>query len=243
MGRTVTRAADLAAERAQSELANVYRALSHELRSPLGSVLNFATILELDHGAQLDPAAREVIARIRRSADGAVLLLDALSRLAAIERAELRPEALALEPLARTAFANVRRPDAPAELALGELPEVEADRELVRTALEELFANAIKFSATREKAMVELSGWASDDRHVVLCVRDAGIGFDPRHAGTLFKIFERLHSRAAHPGAGVGLALVRRVAERHGGRCWAEADLDVGARFFLELPAPREVGG
>ena len=206
-------------------------------------MLNFAAILELDHGAKLDPAAREVIARIRRSADGAVLLLDALNRLAAVERAELQPEVLSLEPLARAAFANVRRPEPPAELALGDLPDVEADRELLRAALEELFANAIKFSATREKAMVALSGWPSDDRHIVLCVRDAGIGFDPRHAGKLFKIFERLHSRATHPGAGVGLALVRRIAERHGGRCWAEGDLDVGARFFLELPAPREVGG
>jgi signal transduction histidine kinase len=235
MGRPVTHTADLAEERARSELANLYRALSHELRSPLGSVLNFAAILELDHGAQLDPAAHEVIARIRRSADGAVLILDALSRLAAIERAELRPELVSLEPLARTAFANVRRPDAPAELALGELPDVEADRELLRAALEELFANAIKFSATREKAMVALSGWASDDRHVVLCVADAGVGFDPRHAAKLFKIFERLHSRAAHPGAGVGLALVRRIADAHGGLAWAENRAEGGARVAIRI--------
>jgi signal transduction histidine kinase len=233
MGRTVTGAPD-------PELANLYRALSHELRSPLGSVLNFAAILELDHGAQLDPAAREVIARIRRSADGAVTLLDALSRLAAVERAELQPERIDLEPLARTAFANVRHGDARAELALGELPDVVADRELLRSAFEELFANALKFSATREKAVVGLSGWSSDDGRVVLRVSDAGIGFDSRHAGKLFKLFERLHPRTTHPGTGVGLALVRRVVERHEGRCWAEGELDVGARFFMELPAPGE---
>src|SRR5262245_25308800 len=166
---------------APSERANLYRALSHELRSPLGSIVNFAAILEVDHGGALDEGAREVIARIRRSADAAVALLDALSRLAAIERAELRAEPQDVAAIARAAFIQVRRPEKPADLTLGELPIVQADRELLRTALEELFSNAIKYSATREKASVALSGWRSEDDGIVLCVADAGVGFDPRH--------------------------------------------------------------
>ena len=240
MARPLTRPHDPAQGASSSELASLYGALSHELRSPLGSILNFAAILELDHGAELGPGAREVLARIRRSADSAVALLEALGRVAAVERAPLHCEPLDLQALARATFAQVPHGETRAELALGELPVVVADRELVRAAFEELFANAIKFSASREKAVVSLSGWTSDDDHVVLCVSDAGIGFDPRHGARLFKLFERLHSRATHSGAGVGLALVRRVAERHGGRVWAEAEPDAGARFYMELPACSE---
>ena len=92
----------------------------------------------------------------------------------------------------------------------------------------------------REKASVALNGWASDADHVVLCVSDAGVGFDPRHRAKLFKLFERLHPRSTYPGAGAGLAIVRRIVERHGGRVWAESEPDAGARFFLELPAGGE---
>ena len=233
----MTRPTDHGAEEARAELADLYRALSHELRSPLGSILNFAGILEVDFGSELDPAARGVIARIRRSADSAVAVLDVLNRLAGVERGELRPDAVDLEALARTAFASVRGPELRADLTLGEPPIFEADRELLGIALEELFANAIKFSAVREKATVALNAWASDPDHVVLCVSDAGIGFDPRHGAKLFKLFERLHPRATYPGAGAGLAVVRRVVERHGGRVWAESEPDAGARFFMELPA------
>ena len=160
----MTRPTESDADEARVELADLYRALSHELRSPLGSILNFAAILEVDHGSQLDSAARGVIARIHRSADAAVAILDVLNRLAGIERAELRPEPVDLEALARAAFANVRRPELRADLTLGEPPVFEADRELLGIALEELFANAIKFSAVREKASVALNGWVSDPR-------------------------------------------------------------------------------
>ena len=220
-----------------AELEALYSALSHELRSPLGAVLNYASILELDYASQLDADAQEIIARLRRNADAVVALLDALARMAGIERAELRAERLDLASLARAAFDGVRPAGSRAELAIGELPELTADAALLGIALEELFTNAIKFSASREKAHVAISGWAGDADSIVLCVRDDGAGFDPRFARKLFSVFSRLNPRGVYPGAGVGLALVRRIAERHGGRVWAESEPDAGARFYLELPA------
>ena len=218
----------------RAELEGLYRAVSHELRSPLGAVLNYASILELDHKDALSAEAHELIARLRRSADAAVALLDSLARLAQVERAALAPGPVDLAAVARKAWEAVKPASERAQLELGALPEVVADAVLVETAFQELFANAIKFS--REKAHVAVSALESDSGGVVICVRDEGIGFDPRFAPKLFHVFSRLHPRGTYPGAGVGLAVVRRIAERHGGSVWAESEPDAGARFFFELP-------
>jgi signal transduction histidine kinase len=222
------------AKDSRAELEALCSALSHELRSPLGAVLNYASILELDHGDGLRAEAREVIARLRRSADAAVGLLDSLSRLAQVERARLAPAPVELGAVARQAWDAVKPAGARAQLELGALPEVFADPALLEIALEELFANAIKFS--REKANVAVSALRSDSGGALICVRDEGIGFDPRFAPKLFKVFSRLHPRGAYPGSGVGLAVVRRIAERHGGAVRAESEPESGARFFVELP-------
>ncbi|HTO53642.1 MAG TPA: ATP-binding protein [Myxococcota bacterium] len=222
-----------------AELEALYQAVSHELRSPLGAVLNYASILEIDFGPRLEPEARELLGRLRRSAENAVGLLDALPRMAMVERAALQPVPLDLAALCRAAFDSAKPVGARAELQLGSLPELRADPTLLSSALEELFSNALKFSGTREKAQVAVSGWQSDSG-VVICVRDEGIGFDPRFASKLFQVFSRLHPRGTYPGAGVGLARVRRISERHGGRVWAESEPDAGARFFIELPARSE---
>jgi len=221
----------------RGELEALYRAVSHELRSPLGAVLNYASILELDHGDALSAGAHELIARLRRSADAAVTLLDSLARLAQVERAPVEPAPVDLAAVARKAWDAVKPPKLRAELELGALAEPVADPALLQTALEELFANAIKFSETREKAKVAVSALRSDSGGVLICVRDEGVGFDPQFAPKLFQVFSRLHPRGTYPGAGVGLAVVRRIAARHGGAVWAESEREAGARFFLELPA------
>jgi len=220
-----------------SEVEALCRAISHELRSPLGAVLNYASILEIDHANELTPGARDVLARLRRSADNAVALLDALARLTDVERAGLSRTTVDLGALAQKAFDAVKPVGGLVRLELADvLPEVVADPTLLQTALEELFANAIKFAGAREKARVTLSALASDSGGVVICVGDEGVGFEPRFAPKLFQLFSRLHPRGAYPGSGVGLAVVRRIAERHGGSVWAESEPEGGARFFVELP-------
>ena len=224
------------AEQARRELDALHSAVSHDLRSPIGAVLNFATVLEIDHGTELSADARQILDRIRRSAESGISLLDGLSRLSRVERSSLRPERLDVAAIVRRAFAEVKPPGAEVELTVGELPEVSADAALLRTAFAELFANGIKFSARREKAHIAVSGRRGAGGEVVYCVADDGVGFEPRFASKLFGVFERVHSREEFPGAGVGLALVRRIAERHGGRVWAEAEPEGGARFHLALP-------
>ena len=212
------------------------RSVSHDLRSPIGAVLNFATVLELDHGEDLGPDGRLVVQRIRRSAESGLVLLDALSRLSRVARAPLRRAPVEVETLIRQAFAELGEPAARAELTLGAIPPALADADLLRTAFRELLSNAMKFSSGLEKPQITVRGVRQDDGSLVYTIADEGVGFDMRFAGKLFRSFERLHSRDEFAGAGVGLAIVRKIAERHGGRVWAEAELDGGARFHLALP-------
>jgi signal transduction histidine kinase len=229
-------AARLEAFAARRELEALQSSVAHDLRSPVGAVLNFATVLELDHGQHLDEGARDIVERIRNSAEAALGLLDALSRLTGVTRAPLRPAALDMEPLVRRAYAEAR-PGAPRPaLSLDPLPRVVADPALLHTAFVELFDNALKFGAACEAPRVSVGGRRDADGTLVYWVADSGVGFDMRFAGKLFGVFARLHSRDEFPGAGVGLAIVRRIAERHGGRAWAEAEPGRGARVFLALP-------
>src|SRR5262249_16232696 len=145
------------------------------------------------HAHGLGAEARELIARLRRSADAAVGLLDSLVRLAQVERAPLAPALLDLAVVARKAWCAVKPPGERAYLELGALPQVVADPALLETAFQELLANAIKFSS--EKAHVSVSALESDSGGVVICVRDEGVGFDPRFAHKLFQVFSRLHAR------------------------------------------------
>jgi signal transduction histidine kinase len=223
---------------ARAEIDTLHTSVSHDLRSPIGAILNFLTVLEEDHGAELAADGRAILARIRRSADSALALLDGLARLSRVERKTIARRSVDVEPLVRAGFAAARPSNRAVELTVvGPLPPAFADPELLRTAFAELLANAVRFSAGREKATVTVGGRLLDDGAVEYWVADDGVGFDPRFAGKLFKAFERLHSRDQFPGAGAGLAIVRRVAERHGGSVRADGELQRGATFHLVLPA------
>jgi light-regulated signal transduction histidine kinase (bacteriophytochrome) len=224
-------------EDVRGELDEIHSSVSHDLRSPIGAALNFLSVLEEDHGEQLDADGRRILARVRRSADSALTLLDGLARLARVGRKTLEPRVVDVDALVRATFAAVRPRDRAIELTVvGPLPAVVADPELLRIAFRELLANAVQFTAGREKARITVGARPAGDS-VEYWVADDGVGFDPRFAGKLFRVFERLHSREEFPGAGAGLAVVRRVAERHGGRVRAEGELDHGATFLLCLPA------
>ena len=226
---------ELAATR--DELSALHSSLSHGLRSPIGAVINFAAVLEEDYGTALGPEGRPLLASISRSARSALALADGLGRLTAVGRHELDLQQVDTEDLVRASFAEV----APANRTLdfsvaGPLPPVAADAELLREAFDQLLSNAVRFTAKREKASVSVGGRRDADS-VVYWVEDNGAGFPPRYADKLFRPFERLHRQEDFPGVGVGLAIVRRVAERHGGSIQADGQPDRGARFELRLPA------
>jgi len=223
-------------ERASAEADALQLSIAHDLRSPFGAVLNFTTILELDYGPRFAAEARDILRRIRRSADNGLALLDALSRLARVGGAPLQLSPVDVEMVVRQAFAELRPPAGAFELTVGDLPPVVADAALLRAAFTELIGNAIKFSALRDKAHVSVGGRVEPGGERVYWVADDGVGFDMRFAGKLFRVFERLHSRDDFEGTGVGLAIVKRVAERHGGHVWGDGELERGARMYLALP-------
>jgi signal transduction histidine kinase len=223
-----------------AEYDSVLRSVTHDLRSPLGAIVNFASVLEHDHDGELGEEASQLLMRIRRAAHSALELLDGLARLTQLAREPLHPVRVDAEELARDAFASLPHALRRVELSLGSLPDAIADPALLQACFAELLANAAKFSGGREKAQVAVGGRREPDGSVVYWVADDGVGFDPRFAGRLFRVFERLHARDEFPGAGVGLAIVRHAAERHGGRAWAESEPGRGARFYLSFPAGAE---
>jgi light-regulated signal transduction histidine kinase (bacteriophytochrome) len=217
--------------------------MEHDLRSALGAISNFASVLEEDHREALGEEARTIVARIRRAASTAFAVLDGMARLARVGAGDLCFERVDLAMLVRGVFAELRAERPRVELVVGELPMAAADARLLRVAVGELLSNAIKFSERCEKPRIEVGGRRERDGTLVYWVVDQGVGFEMRFANRLFGAYERLHSRDEFPGAGVGLAIVRRVMERHGGRTWAEAELGHGARFYFSLPGRTEVTG
>lgn len=210
--------------------------VSHDLRSPIGAVLNFAAILEEEHCPHLPPAGRQLVTRIRSSAGRAIELLDGLLRLSRAGRAPLELESLDMAALAREAFAQARLSETgEIEFEVGRLPQARGDRAMICTVLVNLLANAVKYTRGREKRRIVVSGTTADGLEVY-AVADNGVGFDERFAAKLFHAFERLHPSGRFEGAGMGLAVVARIVQRHGGRVWAEGRPDAGASFFFSLP-------
>jgi signal transduction histidine kinase len=198
--------------------------------------LNFAAILEEEHCPQLPQEGREIVTRIRGSAERAIELLEGLLKLSRAGRTELELEDLDMAALARETFQQARAGDpGRIELEVGPLPPARGDRALIGSVLANLLGNAVKYTRGCEKRRIVVSGGAADGANVYT-VSDSGIGFDERFADKLFRAFERLHPSDRYGGAGIGLAIVARIVQRHGGRVWAEGRTDAGASFFFTLP-------
>jgi two-component system sensor kinase len=244
--RELNQELEMRVERRTSELADAVEELeafnysvSHDLRSPIGAILNFAALLEEDYGVRLDDAGREMLSRVSASAESALELLEGLLQLSRATRAHLEPVEIDMAALARAVFAEVVAADGAedAELSVGWLPTAFADRALLTNVLSNLFGNALKYSRGRDKQRVALTGSEGADE-CVYAVSDNGVGFDMRFSSKLFGVFERLHTDEEFQGSGVGLAMVARIVRRHGGRVWAEGRVDHGATFWFSLPKP-----
>ena len=220
-----------------TELETFNYSASHDLRGPLGAIINFAAILKEDYGDQLGRGV-EHLDRIVNSATAAVSMMDALLAYSRSGRTELHRERLAMRPLVRDVIAEVSasKPGFASSVSIGDLPDAFADENLTRVVLTNLIGNAFKFVRAGEKPQVEVSG-SVEGHEAVYFVRDEGVGFDMRFADKLFRVFERLHTSAeGFQGHGVGLAIVARAVRRHGGRVWARSAQGRGATFYFTLP-------
>jgi len=234
--RVEVRTGELAA--ANAELEAFSYSVSHDLRAPLRALDGFSLALVEDHGDRLDGTALDYLGRIRGAAQRMAGLIDDLLQLSRVTRRELKCEPVDLTAMGEDIIADLRAadPERQVEVTIAEGMRVDGDAHLLRVALQNLLANAWKFTSAEASAHIELGSSVAADE-VVFFVRDDGAGFDPAYADKLFVPFQRLHGDDEFPGTGIGLATVQRVVRRHGGRVWASGEPGKGAiiRFTLGL--------
>jgi signal transduction histidine kinase len=224
---------------ANRELEAFSHTVAHDLRAPIRAIDGFANLLVAEHGPRLDNDARADLGAISRNARRMAELVDGLlefSRLGRVPPQDTRVVTRAVvDAVLEEALAG-----RPVKVEIGPLPDVRADTLLLRQVWFNLIANAVKFSARAAEPHIAI-GAELDAGEVRFWVRDNGVGFDPAYADKLFGMFQRLHAAGEFEGSGVGLATVRRIVERHGGRVWAEGAPGQGARFCFALPVERLV--
>jgi len=228
---------------ANKELEAFSYTVAHDLRGPLQQLSGFAELLQGHAGKSLDSDSTQYLNSIRQSAWRMNTLVDDLLDFSRAERVALQKTMVSVEQLVKEVQQELRHQTEGRDVAwmLGALPEVYADRSLLRLAVMNLLSNAIKFTRGRSHAEIEI-GSRIDENEVVIFVRDNGVGFDMKEADKLFEAFERLHNNHEFEGTGVGLASVQRIVQRHGGRTWAEGTVGEGATFWFSLPRTADAG-
>ncbi len=224
-------------ESANDELEAFCTSAAHDLRTPLRTITGFADVL-LDPRAKLPPESAERYIRMIRDGSGQMsALINDLLNFSRLGRQELSRQLVDLDQLFKEVFADLasERAGRQVELKLAPLPPADGDPALLRVVFVNLLSNALKYSRPRASAVIEIGVSDAGDKTPVYFVRDNGVGFDLRDAEKLFGVFQRLHHAHEFEGTGVGLATVRRIIDRHGGRIWAEAEPDKGATFFFTL--------
>jgi len=232
--RVSERTAQLAA--ANKELEAFSFSVSHDLRAPLRGIDGFSQALIREVGDELSADALHYLDRIRENTKRMGELIDDLLELSRVTRRELRREAVDLGKLIHDLAAELRSldPEREVELVVAEQARGQGDPHLIRIALQNLLANAWKFTAGRAPARIEFGVSQRDGRNI-FHVRDNGVGFDMAYVSKLFGAFQRLHRSEEFPGTGIGLATVQRIIHRHGGRVWAEGEVDRGATLYFTL--------
>jgi len=226
-----------ALEASNKELEAFAYSISHDLRAPLRHTAGFAELLRKSAAASLDEKSQRYLIMILESAKRMGSLIDDLLAFSRISRAEAHFSNLSLQQLVQEAMAEVGQDATDHQIVwkIDPLPEWYGDRPMLRLALVNLISNAVKFSRTRPQAKIEIGCIEHKHDHVVLFVRDNGVGFDIKYSNKLFGVFQRLHPQEAFEGTGIGLATVQRIVHRHGGRIWAEGTVGGGATFYFSL--------
>jgi signal transduction histidine kinase len=219
------------------ELETFSYSVSHELRGPLSRIAGFSKALLEFHTAQLNEEGQGFLNRIDQSATRMCDLVEALLNFARLARVEIKEQDLNLSSMVSSLAAELQAQEPVRTVDFRIAPDVHAwgDATLLRTALENLMANAWKFTRKRASARIEF-GRTETGEGPVYFLRDDGVGFDRQDAARLFSPFQRLHKVPDFDGSGIGLATVERVIRRHGGRIWAEGEIERGAAFYFTLP-------
>ena len=232
-------------EMANKELASFSYTVAHDMRTPLRAIDGYARMALVDCATLLDDNGRRLLNLIGSEAKRMGRLIDDLLAFSRISRQQNEPVAIDMRKLAQEVYNELiaREPGRTVHFHLQELPAAQGSPALIQQVWVNLISNALKFTRKRPEASIEIGAQVGADGVWVYHVKDNGDGFDMRHSNKLFGVFQRLHNNADYEGTGIGLALVQRILERHGGRIWAEAELGKGARFYFTLPGSGEGNG
>jgi light-regulated signal transduction histidine kinase (bacteriophytochrome) len=224
-------------ENMTKELERFSYSVSHDLRAPLRAIEGFTKIVVEDYADKLDDEGKRFLHIIDTSSRKMTGLLDDLLILSRLGRQEMKPTQCDMEKIVTVIWDELRSDFASRKIDLKILPLPKAwgDSSLIQQIWKELLSNAIKFTAQKEVATIEISG-KKEGARTVYSIQDNGVGFDMNASEKLFGVFQRLHAAEEFEGSGIGLAVVQRLVRRHGGEAWAEGTPGVGAQFHFALP-------
>lgn len=222
---------------ADKELEEFSYSISHDLRVPLRAIDGFSHILLEEHAAELDEEGKRLLGVVRANTNRMGLLIDDMLQFFRAGRIEPRFTEIDMEKLAREVAEGLKLPAASTQLQweIGTLPRVTGDAAMLRQVFLNLMSNAVKFSSKQPIPKIQVGAEVRGDE-IVYYVKDNGVGFDMQYAGKLFGVFRRLHGVSEFEGSGIGLAIVKRIVTRHGGRVWAEGKVNGGATIYFALP-------
>jgi PAS domain S-box-containing protein len=235
--RVAERTAELSA--ANREMESFSYTVAHDLRAPLRAIDGFSRMLRIDAGERLDERMRRDLDTISSNARRMAELIDGLLEFSRFSRGETARQRVATVQMVEAVILEAPVPvgGTRPQFSVGPMPDLLGDAAMLRQVWVNLISNAVKFTSKRSGGKVVIESQPQEGGGVVFTVRDNGAGFDPAYADKLFGMFQRLHRLEEFEGTGVGLAIVKRVIERHGGRVWAEGSLGQGASFHFSLPA------
>lgn len=224
-------------EAANKELESFSYSVSHDLRAPLRAIDGFSRILQEDYRDRLDAEGNRYLKIVRENAKRMGELIDDLLNLSRLNRKEISRQSISLNNLVQQILGNFESELASRqiEFVFADLPDCKADRSLITQVWINLLSNAIKYTSKTESARIEI-GCQETQNEKIYFVRDNGAGFDMQYADKLFGVFQRMHLEKDFDGTGIGLAIAQRIVQRHGGRIWADAAVNLGAIFYFTIP-------
>lgn len=224
-------------EYANRELEAFSYSVSHDLRAPLRAVVGFANILIEDFGEKLGEDGQRILRVIENNSLKMGSLIDDLIGFALIGKQDLVTQTIDMNALVNATINELQlREHSSLEIDVSPLPSAKCDAKLITQVLKNLLSNAMKYSALNPEPKISIEG-KRENGHIVYSIKDNGVGFDMKYYDKLFGVFQRLHSNPEFDGIGIGLALVKRIIDKHGGRIWAEGIINDGATFSFSLPA------
>ena len=231
-----------ALESLYEELDSFSYSISHDLRAPLRAIEGFSAMLMEDHRENLDDEGRRLLGVVSAQTQKMGELIDGLLQFSRTSREDLALGPVDMRALCGEVVAEFqsRTGDRDVTFNVEELPPATGDYRMLKQVFENLIGNAVKFTGTREKAVIDV-GFQREELGTTYFVRDNGVGFNMEYADNIFGVFQRYHTEKEFEGTGIGLSLVQRIVTKHGGRVWAEAEEGKGATFYFNLPRLEEV--